>query len=125
MRRSRLFRFYRLRRRIISLRNLATRASKTFYTTGNRHGTWKFANEQGNHTLPQPVLAIYPTHDPVADWVKAAELLQSESFLPRLTTATVEGSHWIQMENPGPFNAALKNWLEANFGRSSRAEDEL
>ncbi|KAK0490325.1 Alpha/Beta hydrolase protein [Armillaria novae-zelandiae] len=96
-----------------------------FYTPGNRHGTWKFASEQGNHTLPQPVLAIYPTHDPVADWVKAAEVLKSESFLPRQTTATVEGSHWIHMENPEPFNAALKSWLEANFGGLARAEDEL
>ncbi|KAK0191621.1 Alpha/Beta hydrolase protein [Armillaria mellea] len=100
-----------------------------FYTPGARKfpTVFKtfFANEQGNHTLPQPVLAIYPTHDPVADWVKAAEVLKSESFLPRLTTATVQGSHWIHMENPEPFNAALKSWLEVNFGGLARAEDEL
>ncbi len=29
------------------------------------------------------------------------------------------------MENPEPFNAALKSWLEANFGGLARAEDEL
>ena len=32
----------------------------------------------------QPALAIYPTEDPVADWVHASKLLQSERYVPNL-----------------------------------------
>ena len=66
----------------------------------NRLAAWKFANEQGNHTIPQPVLSILATkvrfqstltkifsftdvlQDPVADMELAAKLLHSFDFLP-------------------------------------------
>ncbi|GAW05471.1 alpha beta-hydrolase [Lentinula edodes] len=66
-----------------------------FYTDENRYASWKFAHEQGNHTIPQPVLAILPTDDPVADWVLASRLLHSEDFLPNLTTELLSGAHWV------------------------------
>jgi len=34
------------------------------YTSENRLATWNFANEQGNHTIPQPVLSILATKRP-------------------------------------------------------------
>ncbi|KAK0209662.1 hypothetical protein IW262DRAFT_1468628 [Armillaria fumosa] len=79
--RSHLSHFYRLTRRIISFKNSASQGFKNtlqFHTPGDME--------------VRSVLAMCLTHDPVADWVKAAEVLKSASFLPRLTTATVEGS---------------------------------
>ncbi|KAJ2920941.1 hypothetical protein H1R20_g16152, partial [Candolleomyces eurysporus] len=32
-----------------------------FYTSENRYHSWAFAHGQGNHTLRQPALAVYPT----------------------------------------------------------------
>jgi len=32
-----------------------------FYTHGNRHASHTFSHEQGNFTITQPALAIYPT----------------------------------------------------------------
>lgn len=74
-------------------------------STQNRQLWWKFANAQGNQTIAQPVLAVYPTEvipsakrscsslsidtlaqDPVADWVIAAKMLHSAEYLPNLTT---------------------------------------
>ncbi|KAF9027539.1 alpha/beta-hydrolase [Hymenopellis radicata] len=95
-----------------------------FYTTENRHASWKYSHDQGNHTISQPVLAIYPTDDPVADWAKAAKVLKSNSFLPSVTTEIVEGTHWIQLENPKQVNDAMRKWLDENFG-SKHVADEL
>ena len=71
--------------------------------TQDRLASYTFANSQGNETIPQPCLSILPTQvccaivisaemspptfsqDPVADWVLAANLLKSASFLPNLT----------------------------------------
>ncbi|KAK7045492.1 hypothetical protein VNI00_007745 [Paramarasmius palmivorus] len=58
-----------------------------FYTDSNRHATWKFANDQGNHTIPQPVLAILPKD-------------------------MLEGGHWVHLEYPQEVNLALKRWLD-------------
>ncbi|THH02215.1 hypothetical protein EW026_g620 [Hermanssonia centrifuga] len=86
-----------------------------FYTHGNRYGSWKFANAQGNHTIPQPVLSILPTQDPVADWVLAANLLKSAEFIPNLTTETVVAAHWLQLEKPDEVNAIMRRWLDQYY----------
>ncbi|KAL0064870.1 hypothetical protein AAF712_008123 [Marasmius tenuissimus] len=101
-----------------------------FYTDSNRYATWKFVNDQGNHTIPQPVLAVLPKHDPVADWALAVKLLKSEMFLPQLTTEMVEGGHWAHIEFPEEFNAVLKRWLDGlDLGKKDSGEarvvDEL
>ncbi|PSR88468.1 hypothetical protein PHLCEN_2v5148 [Hermanssonia centrifuga] len=83
--------------------------------TENRYGSWKFANAQGNHTIPQPVLSILPTQDPVADWVLAANLLKSAEFIPNLTTETVVAAHWLQLENPDEVNAIMRRWLDQYY----------
>ncbi|KAK1216740.1 hypothetical protein PQX77_020627 [Marasmius sp. AFHP31] len=92
-----------------------------FYTDSNRYATWKFVNDQGNHTIPQPVLAVLPKHDPVADWALAVKLLKSEMFLPQLTTEMIEGGHWAHIEFPEEFNAVLKRWLD---GLGKKKEEE-
>lgn len=66
-----------------------------FYTYPNRYGSWETANRQGNHIISAPVLSILPTHDPVADWVTAAQLLNSQQFIENLTTKTVRAAHWL------------------------------
>ncbi|KAG7091889.1 hypothetical protein E1B28_008290 [Marasmius oreades] len=99
-----------------------------FYTDSNRYATWKFAKDQGNHTIPQPVFAVLPKHDPVADWAFAAKLLKSEIFLPKLTTKMIDGGHWAHLEYPEEFNAALKRWLDGLQGQLGEGEhvfDEL
>ncbi|KAJ7574124.1 alpha/beta-hydrolase [Mycena floridula] len=83
-----------------------------FYTDENRRASWKHANEQGNHTIPVPVLAVYPRHDPVANWEVAAMLLKSASFLPHLTVETVDGAHWVHLENPKVVNSVIRKWLK-------------
>ncbi|THV01207.1 alpha/beta-hydrolase [Dendrothele bispora CBS 962.96] len=86
-----------------------------FYTTENREASWKFAHDQGNFTLPQPVLAILPLEDPVADWQVASKILGSEQFLPRLTTEMLPGEHWVQLDHPDLFNEKMRKWLEVYF----------
>ncbi len=117
------------------------RLHETHLFTQNRHASWQHSHEQGNHTISQPVLAIYPTDDPVADWVKVAEHLKSNSFLPSISIEVrfpymrqpwrlemllqiVEGTHWIQLENPHKVNDAMRKWLDENFG-SKHVTDEL
>lgn len=82
-----------------------------FYTYGNRYAAWKFAHFQGNYTLPQPALAIYPTLDPVADWKTVEKLLHSDQFIPKLAVETLPAAHWVQLEKPVEFNAILRKWL--------------
>ncbi|KAH9045759.1 Alpha/Beta hydrolase protein [Lactarius pseudohatsudake] len=82
-----------------------------FYTNGNRLESYTFANGQGNATVPQPVLSILPTQDPVADWVLAAEALGSANFLPNLTQVTLPGAHWVQLEFPRRVNTVIRNFL--------------
>ncbi|KIK60086.1 hypothetical protein GYMLUDRAFT_261656 [Collybiopsis luxurians FD-317 M1] len=94
-----------------------------FYTDENRFASWKFAHEQGNHTIPNPVLAILPADDPVADWVVATRLLHSEDFLPKLTTKLLPGAHWVHLENPHLFNAAMRQWLDEYFPSRSDKPD--
>ncbi|KAJ3823957.1 Alpha/Beta hydrolase protein [Lentinula raphanica] len=95
-----------------------------FYTDENRYASWKFAQDQGNHTIPQPVLAILPTDDPVADWVLASRLLHSEDFLPNLTTELLPGAHWVHLENPHLFNAVMRDWLHTHFPSKSLEVDD-
>ncbi|KAN0140064.1 epoxide hydrolase [Lactarius tabidus] len=82
-----------------------------FYTTDDRLLAYTLANNQGNETIPQPVLSILPTQDPVIDWVAAAKALGSANFLPNLTQVAISGAHWIQLENPDVVNALMRNFL--------------
>ncbi|KAF8806818.1 alpha/beta-hydrolase [Phlegmacium glaucopus] len=84
-----------------------------FYSNQNRLLGWELANAQGNHTIPQPVLAIYPTEDPVADWEKAAIFLQSYKYLPNLTVKLLSGAHWVHLENPLKCNNIIRKWLRS------------
>jgi len=82
-----------------------------FYTNPNRLASYTFANSQGNETIPQPTLSILPTQDPVADWVAAASILKSASFLPNLTQSTLPGAHWVHLEFPDQVNAQIRKFL--------------
>ncbi|CAA7269168.1 unnamed protein product [Cyclocybe aegerita] len=83
-----------------------------FYAHANRYQTWKLAHTQGNHTIQQPVLAVYPTEDPVADWMLAAQMLKSAHYLPDLTTSLLPGAHWVHLEHPEKLNEVVRKWLE-------------
>ncbi|KIJ53653.1 hypothetical protein M422DRAFT_25478 [Sphaerobolus stellatus SS14] len=83
-----------------------------FYTYGNRLRTWEFDRAQGNFSIPQPALHIAPTNDPVADWEFVAKALHTSTFVPQLTTATIDAQHWPQLEEPQAFNSILRTWLE-------------
>ncbi|KAI0337357.1 alpha/beta-hydrolase [Trametopsis cervina] len=102
-----------------------------FYTHGTRHGSWTFAQAQENHTIPQPVLAILPTNDPVCNWVEAAVLMKSADHVPRLTMKTVDAAHWIIIEKPTEVNAIMKEWLDEHYAalptreEQTHAKDEL
>lgn len=95
-----------------------------FYTQENRFQSWELAHSQGNHTIPQPVLAIYPKQDPVANWTVVAQLLKSTHFLPTLTTQLMDGAHWPHLENPREFNAFVRKWL-ANLSIASNDKTEI
>jgi len=82
-----------------------------FYTSPNQLESYTFANSQGNATIPQPVLSILPTQDPVGDWVLAAQVLRSASFLPNLTQTTLPGAHWVQLELPDQVNTLIRKFL--------------
>jgi len=82
-----------------------------FYTNDDRLEAYTFANNQGNETIPQPVLSIFPTQDPVADWVVAAEAVGSAKFLPSLTQVTLPGAHWVQLEQPEKVNTLIRDFL--------------
>ncbi|KAJ7721334.1 Alpha/Beta hydrolase protein [Mycena maculata] len=90
----------------------------------DRYASWAFAHAQGNYTIPQPVLAIFPNEDPVADWELLSKILKSADFLPNLRTDIMPGSHWCHLEYPETFNALLRNWLDQFFGAYA-GHDEL
>ncbi|KAJ7174449.1 alpha/beta-hydrolase [Mycena filopes] len=99
-----------------------------FYTEENRRGSWAFTNAQGNHTIPQPVLSILPTHvnrTPVADWELASKILRSTDYLPKSKTEFMHGAHWLHIENPTKFNAIMRAWLDDVFGEKNAGHDEL
>ncbi|KAI0301880.1 Alpha/Beta hydrolase protein [Multifurca ochricompacta] len=81
----------------------------------NRVESYTFANSQGNETVPQPVLSILPTQDPVGDWVLAAKVLQSATYLPNFMQAvviqTLPGAHWVQLEVPDEVNTLIRDFL--------------
>lgn len=99
-----------------------------FYTYGNRHASWEFAQSQGNFTIPVPALSVLPTRDPVANWVLAAKLLKSGQLAPKLTTETVAAAHWLQLEKYEEVNAIMRKWLNQNYPpaeKGSKPRDEL
>lgn len=101
-----------------------------FYMNENRYASWELAQSQGNYTIPQPALAIYPLNDPVADWMAASHLLKTAEFVPNLTTEVLEGAHWVQVENPVKFNAIVRAWLlklddSKNVNEEYHIPDEL
>ncbi|KAF9475268.1 alpha/beta-hydrolase [Pholiota conissans] len=83
-----------------------------FYSTQNRKLGYELAHSQGNYTLTLPVLAIYPTNDPVANWSFLAAILKSAAYLENLTTELVPGAHWPQLEFPDETNKAIRKWLD-------------
>ncbi|KDR74298.1 hypothetical protein GALMADRAFT_250096 [Galerina marginata CBS 339.88] len=100
-----------------------------FYAENNRRRNWQLANSQGNHTLLQPVLAVYPKEDPVADWDSLAKMLNSAQYLPNLTTKVLPGAHWVHLEYPQELNAVVRNWLQGITTRGDqhvgKHDDEL
>ncbi|KAJ7911118.1 Alpha/Beta hydrolase protein [Mycena leptocephala] len=96
-----------------------------FYMEENRHASWSFANTQGNHTIPQPVLSILPKNDPVADWAVASKILKSTDYLPNSKTEFMDGAHWCHIEYPTEFNALMRAWLDEVVGGKIAGHDEL
>ncbi|KAK2460062.1 hypothetical protein APHAL10511_007939 [Amanita phalloides] len=100
-----------------------------FYTTENRHHSWKFVQQQGNWTLPQPVLTVYSTKDRVADWHHLNRFTGTAQYIPNWTTDTVAGAHWIHLENPEVFNNIVRKWLteldKEGKMKKERRTDEL
>jgi len=96
-----------------------------FYTEENNFASWKFANEQGNHTIHQPVLSILPTKDPVANMELAAKLLHSFDFLPNHTLRTLPAAHWTQLERPTEVNDIIRKWLKELDIKQGHQHDEL
>ncbi|PPQ72056.1 hypothetical protein CVT26_006738 [Gymnopilus dilepis] len=83
-----------------------------FYSDENRRLGWRLAHAQGNYTISQPTLAVYPTQDPVANWAEAAKMLKSAEYLPNLTTEILPGAHWVHLEYPKEFNQIVHKWLQ-------------
>ncbi|KAH9963261.1 alpha/beta-hydrolase [Russula dissimulans] len=96
-----------------------------FYTKENTLASWKFANDQGNHTIPQPILSILPTEDPVANMELVAKLLRSFDFLPNHSLHTLPAAHWPQLEKPTEVNAIIRKWLTELDIKQERPRDEL
>ncbi|KAF8335589.1 alpha/beta-hydrolase [Amanita rubescens] len=93
------------------------------HITQNRYQSWKFARDQGNLTLPQPVLT-----DTVANWPLLAWYLGTKKYIKNWTTETVTAGHWIHLENPETFNIIVRKWLtklREEEGRNERPIDEL
>lgn len=83
-----------------------------FYTYHNRYESWRTSHEQGNYTIPQPALFVAPLQDPVANIIDVMKMLQTEKFVPQLTTKTIDAHHWPQLEEPEEFNRLLDEWLK-------------
>lgn len=96
-----------------------------FYTDENRLAAWQFANEQGNHTIPQPVLSILATEDPVANMELAAKLLHSFDFLPNHSLHRLPTAHWTQLEMPDEVNSIIREWLTKLDAKQEHTHDEL
>lgn len=75
------------------------------YQYGNRKLTYDFEISQGNHTLRQPTFVIFPTKDPVSDWVALAEQIKSSSFLLNHNNAVSK----IRSENHRPYRSDQSN----------------
>ncbi|KAF9040695.1 Alpha/Beta hydrolase protein [Panaeolus papilionaceus] len=86
-----------------------------FYSEKNRKAGWNAAQKQGNHTITAPVLAVYPSQDPVANWVSAAKMLKSADYLPELTVEVLPGAHWVHLEKPKIFNRVVRKWMASKF----------
>ena len=62
----------------------------------------------------QPVLAIYPTEDPVADWEMVASLLDSSEYLPNLEVqVSVASSVLLESDSP-----PTRRWFRGRIGHS-------
>ncbi|KAF8271703.1 alpha/beta-hydrolase [Lactarius quietus] len=96
-----------------------------FYTKENRLAAWNFANEQGNHTIPQPVLSILATRDRVADMDLAAKLLHSFDFLPDHSLHRLPTAHWTHLEEPDEVNSIIRKWLTKLDAKQKHPRDEL
>jgi len=100
-----------------------------FYCHDNRFASHAFSRNQGNWTIRQPALSIYPTEDPVANWVTVADLLHSKDFLPNLKVELIHAQHWPQLESPKVFNRLLAHWLDklrsTMENEANRISDEL
>ncbi|KAM6489264.1 alpha/beta-hydrolase [Amanita muscaria] len=102
-----------------------------FYATENRYQSWKFPHDQGNHTISQPVLTVNPSKDLLVNWKLVAFVLRSSKYIPNLTTETIPGDHYPQMESPEAFNTVVRTWMsKVGLFRSepeekTRAADEL
>jgi soluble epoxide hydrolase/lipid-phosphate phosphatase len=83
-----------------------------FYTFHNRIESWRTSHEQGNYTIPQQALFVAPLQDPIGDLIAAMKLLKTETFIPHLTTKTIDTRHWPQLEEPEKFNSILDEWLK-------------
>ncbi len=83
-----------------------------FYTYHNRYESWRTSHEQGNYTIPQPALFVAPTKDPVANLIDVMKMLETEKFIPNLTTKTIDTHHWPQLEEPEEFNRIVDEWLK-------------
>ncbi|VDB97975.1 unnamed protein product [Peniophora sp. CBMAI 1063] len=90
-----------------------------FYQTPARKMSWEAAQKSGVYSISQPALSILDTEDPVANWPAAAGLLHTADFLPRLTTKTMPGAHWVQLERPAEVNAFIREWLTSTYPDSS------
>ncbi|TFK24235.1 alpha/beta-hydrolase [Coprinopsis marcescibilis] len=90
------------------------------YTTENRQLSWELAHNHGNHTVDRPVLGVYPSKDPVADWGLLQELIKTKDFISDYEYEFIHAAHWLHLEEPKRFNKMVRTWIQKKYPRSTR-----
>lgn len=74
-------------------------------------------NRIQTQTIRIPTLFVQANHDNVLQPAMSKDM---EKYIPSLTRAEVDATHWILMQKPDEVNAVLQKWLvEVGFGGRS------
>lgn len=90
-----------------------------YYINHARNRVYNLEYQKNNGYLDMPCLFVEAKYDSVLDTSNSELLSPMPAFCKNFSFASVDASHWLQLQKPDRVNAAIANWLQQNMTKAS------
>lgn len=90
-----------------------------YYMNHAQNRAYNLERQKNNGYLDMPCLFVEAKYDTVLDTSNSELLSPMPAYCKDFSFASVDASHWLQLQRPHQVNAVITNWLQHNVTASS------